>query len=287
MSRSGFWMHKRRCRHSTSLRQHVKRQWAHISSVCSFPQNVNICHACLVLLRWRRLIFIFRICAFHVWLALIRITLCFGCFERNLVQLVPRQGVACCNIAKFPFSAHYLSRGRRRSIWRVPRSANGHFRFQLCHSHFGEPGCVSFEIPMTSSWSSGECVRFGAGRSRVLGRVLPRPCKLVLQPSYQTHGVRKSCRELTQINNKKNKWNETWNCRNSVLALQDHCSYKAPTTNHHIKQSRFHSWVLSLVRELVKSICPRRELIAVWIRLGVNFSILHFTLVLWRELLSY
>ena len=25
--------------------------------------------------------------------------------------------------------------------------------------------------------------------------------------------------------------------RNSVLALQDHCSYKAPTTNHHIKQT--------------------------------------------------
>ena len=33
--------------------------------------------------------------------------------------------------------------------------------------------------------------------------VLPRPCKLVLQPSYQAHGVRKSCRELTQNNNKK------------------------------------------------------------------------------------
>jgi len=34
-----------------------------------------------------------------------------------------------------------------------------------------------------------------------------------------------------------NKWNETWNCRNSVVALQDHCSHKAPTTNHHIKQT--------------------------------------------------
>ena len=40
------------------------------------------------------------------------------------------------------------------------------------------------------------------------GRVLPRPCKLVLQPSYQTHGVRKSCRELTQ-NNKKASAMET------------------------------------------------------------------------------
>jgi len=136
MPRSGFWMHKRRCRHSTSLRQHVKRQWAHVSSVCSFPQNVNVCHACLVLLRWRRLVGIFRICAFHVWLALIRITLCFGCFERNLVQLVPRQCVSCCNIARSPLSAHYLSRGTRTLVWCVPRSVNGHFRFQLlCQEH--------------------------------------------------------------------------------------------------------------------------------------------------------
>jgi len=48
---------------------------------------------------------------------------------------------------------------------------------------------------MTSLWSSGKCVRFNAGRSRVLGWVLPRPSKLVLQPSYQAHGVWKSCRE--------------------------------------------------------------------------------------------
>jgi len=47
------------------------------------------------------------------------------------------------------------------------------------------------------------------------------------------------------------------------------------------------SWLLSLVKELVKSICPLRELIAVWIRLGVNFSIFHFPLVLWREMFSY
>jgi len=40
---------------------------------------------------------------------------------------------------------------------------------------------------------------------REFDRLLPRPCKLVLQPSYQTHGVRKSCRELTQNDNKKNK----------------------------------------------------------------------------------
>jgi len=48
----------------------------------------------------------------------------------------------------------------------------------------------------TSPWPRGKCVRFGAGRSRVRW-VLPRPCKLVLRPSHQAHGVRKSCRELT------------------------------------------------------------------------------------------
>jgi len=51
---------------------------------------------------------------------------------------------------------------------------------------------------MTSSWSSGKCVRFDAGRSRVLGWVLPRPCKLVLQPSCKAHGVQKSYREYNR-----------------------------------------------------------------------------------------
>jgi len=40
-----------------------------------------------------------------------------------------------------------------------------------------------------------------------LGRVLPWPCKLVLQPSYQVHGVRKSCREDTQSTKKRVNWN--------------------------------------------------------------------------------
>ena len=35
-----------------------------------------------------------------------------------------------------------------------------------------------------------------------LGRVLPRPYKLVLQPSCQAHGVRKSCREHINIPSK-------------------------------------------------------------------------------------
>jgi len=46
---------------------------------------------------------------------------------------------------------------------------------------------------------------------------------LLLQPSYQAHGVRKSCREHTRRQNKPE-------IVNSVVALQDRCSYEAPTT---------------------------------------------------------
>ena len=42
--------------------------------------------------------------------------------------------------------------------------------------------------------------------------------------------MRESCREHTQ--NTK----QTRNATNSVVALQDHCNYKAPATNHHIKR---------------------------------------------------
>jgi len=41
--------------------------------------------------------------------------------------------------------------------------------------------------------------------------------------------------EHTQ-NKKTNLVNWTRNCTNSVVALQDQCSYKAPTTNHHMKK---------------------------------------------------
>ena len=46
---------------------------------------------------------------------------------------------------------------------------------------------------------------------REFGRVLPRPCKLVVQPSYRAHSMRKSCREHTQ-NTKQNrvKWNQCY-----------------------------------------------------------------------------
>ena len=33
---------------------------------------------------------------------------------------------------------------------------------------------------------------------------------------------------------KQTEWNESRNCTNSMVALQDRCSYKTPTTNQHI-----------------------------------------------------
>ena len=90
----------------------------------------------------------------------------------------------------------------------------------------------------TSSWSSGKCVRFGAGRSKV--RLLAGSyqdlvnwyCSLITRRTVCGRAAGNSPR--TQNNPSEN---EPSNCTISVLALQDHCSYKAPTTNHHIKQS--------------------------------------------------
>ena len=90
----------------------------------------------------------------------------------------------------------------------------------------------------TSSWSSGKCVRFGAGWSRVrlssgsYQDLVNWYCSLLTRRTVYGRAAGNSTRTTTKIN----KWNEPWNCRNSVVALQDHCSYKAPTTNHHIKQ---------------------------------------------------
>ena len=48
--------------------------------------------------------------------------------------------------------------------------------------------------------------------------------------------MRKSCKEHTQ-NTKTNRVEWTRNCTSSVVALQDHCSYKATATNYHIKKN--------------------------------------------------
>jgi len=106
--------------------------------------------------------------------------------------------------------------------------------------------CVAFVVPpllpcsivLISPWSGGKCVRFGAGRLRVQ----------LLAGSYQDH-VNWYCSLLTRRTvcgraagntprtQKQTELNETRNCTKSVVALHDHCSYKAPTTNHHIKIS--------------------------------------------------
>ena len=108
---------------------------------------------------------------------------------------------------------------------------------------------------LTSSWSSGKCVRFGAGSkcvrfggkcvrfgagssASVLGSyqdLVNLYCSLLTRRTVYGRAAGNSPRTTTIIN----KWNETWKTwkRNSVMALQDHCSYKAPTTNHHIKQT--------------------------------------------------
>jgi len=49
---------------------------------------------------------------------------------------------------------------------------------------------------------------------------------------------------------KQTEWNETRNCTNSVVALQDQCSYKAPTTNHHIKKKTKKQMSYLQLREL-------------------------------------
>ena len=58
-------------------------------------------------------------------------------------------------------------------------------------------------------------------------------CSLLTRRTVYGRAAGNSPRTTTT---KINKWNDIWNCRNSVVALLDHCSYKALTTNHHIKQ---------------------------------------------------
>jgi len=70
---------------------------------------------------------------------------------------------------------------------------------------------------------SGKCVRFGAGSYQ-------DSVNWYCSPSYQAHVVRKSCRELTQKTNQLSKMKPDI-VQNSVVALQDHCSYKAMPTN--------------------------------------------------------
>jgi len=88
--------------------------------------------------------------------------------------------------------------------------------------------------------SSGKCVRFGAGRSRVRESyqdLVNWYCSLLTRRTVCGRSAGNTPR--TQTNT---EWNETINCTNSVVALQDHCSYKAPTTNHHNKKNNKKRW---------------------------------------------
>jgi len=88
-------------------------------------------------------------------------------------------------------------------------------------------------------WFSGKCVCFGVGRSRdrlsagSYKDLVNWNCSLLT--SRTMYG--RASGNTTRKQNKPSE-NEPRNCTNSVLALQDLCSYQASTTNHHIKQSQ-------------------------------------------------
>ena len=86
-------------------------------------------------------------------------------------------------------------------------------------------------LTRTSPWPRGKCVRFGAGRSRVrlsagsYQDFVNWHCGLLTRRTV--YG--KSCRELTQNIKTSRVKMKPEIVRNSVVALQDHGSYKAPT----------------------------------------------------------
>ena len=80
------------------------------------------------------------------------------------------------------------------------------------------------KIDQSSSRKAVPCNDAWAYASVLLGREfdprlgLIRPCKLVLQPSCQTHGVRKSCREHTQnTRTSRTKWTQSWRYNTIVV----------------------------------------------------------------------
>ena len=90
-----------------------------------------------------------------------------------------------------------------------------------------------FSLYMTSSSSSGKCIHFGAGWSKV--RLSAGSYQDLVKPYCHLLTRRTVCERAagnTPRTQKQTEGNGTRNCGNSVMALQDHCSYKAPTTNH-------------------------------------------------------
>ena len=88
---------------------------------------------------------------------------------------------------------------------------------------------------------SGKCNRFGAGRSWVRCSAGSYEDLVCWYCSLLTrHTVyRRAAGNTPRTQKKQTEWNEARNCTNSVVAfavIKRHCSYKAPTTNHHIKK---------------------------------------------------
>ena len=86
----------------------------------------------------------------------------------------------------------------------------------------------------TSSWSSGKCVRFGAGRSRVR---LSAGAYQDLVNWYCSLLTRRTMCGRTAGNTPRTQ-KQTRNCKNSVVALQDHCSQKKSTFQTHTGRLR-------------------------------------------------
>jgi len=95
---------------------------------------------------------------------------------------------------------------------------------------------LSFTEWRTIRWSSGKCVRLGAGRSNVLSPGSYQDLKKWYCSLLSRRTVcRRAAESTSRIQNKSHS-NESRHCTNSVVALQDHYSCWAPSTKHHMNQ---------------------------------------------------
>jgi len=95
----------------------------------------------------------------------------------------------------------------------------------------------SFRCTKTSPWSSGRCVDFCDDRWRdclssgSCQDLVNWYCSLLSRRTMYGRAAWNTLR--TQ---KGTGWNESRNCTNPVVALQDNCNCKAPTTDQHLKK---------------------------------------------------
>jgi len=90
-------------------------------------------------------------------------------------------------------------------------------------------------VSASASVLVGARVRLSAGSYQDL---INWYCSLLTRRTVCGRAAGNTPRSQTQT-----EWHESRNWTNSVLALQDHCCYKAPTTNHHIIQTS--KWMAS------------------------------------------